>query len=385
MPEIKRFDSADAFSTRLGEIQEALTQKDKWVTANLEVINKDNGFVRFLKVIILPIARLFGADPFGHVRIHKVALALLEEYNQHNHSSGETKEKLNSILESLKGKVKRKENLQALEEVSRAIKGHQATPPPPRTTPPAATAAKIEEPSATSPFVNSTPTLPPSTTPSTTQPPPVSAGSSSISREPNSGFSEGTAGGSSAARNGCHVVKKELEEEAPETRDLPSPPPVNSTPTLPPSTTPSTTQPPPVSAGSSSISREPSSGFSEGTAGKSSAARNNLGSGDHAPSEHSPSSASPPNPLQIALQAEWRLRSEKRGGKPVDLEKLEKKTEAEKLTSKFRKQRDQELLREELTPSAAAVVARRVVIFRGGDDSEESDSDSDSDTDSLFD
>lgn len=72
----------ETFSIRMLEIQTGLVEK-KWVNASLEIQDRDNGFIRFLKVLVLPIARLFNCDPYAHVRADKVAFAILSEYTKH--------------------------------------------------------------------------------------------------------------------------------------------------------------------------------------------------------------------------------------------------------------------------------------------------------------
>jgi len=97
------------FSSKLTELNAALTKRDIWVNDNLEVVKKDNGFLRFLKVIVLPLARLFGKDPFSHVRANGVALVIFAEFQKHESElSEEDKKTTYKILSQLNERTKNK-------------------------------------------------------------------------------------------------------------------------------------------------------------------------------------------------------------------------------------------------------------------------------------
>ncbi len=101
--------NSTTFSSRLTELNTALQKKDKWINDGLEVVNKENGFVRFIKIIVLPLARLFGADPFTHVRANAVALVIFAEFQKHEGQlSAEDKKTTYQILDRLNARTKNK-------------------------------------------------------------------------------------------------------------------------------------------------------------------------------------------------------------------------------------------------------------------------------------
>jgi hypothetical protein len=100
-----------SFSNRVAKIKDAMENPDKniRVTEYLEIVDKENGFVRFLKIVFLPLARMFGADPFTHTRAHKVALALFNEYKKHaNDLSKDDVQKIRYIISYLNDNTKNK-------------------------------------------------------------------------------------------------------------------------------------------------------------------------------------------------------------------------------------------------------------------------------------
>lgn len=101
--------NSTSYATRLSEIESAIEnpKNNKKVNDRLELINKENGFVRFLKIIVLPIARFFGADPFAHTRANKVATTLLSQYQKFEKElSTEDKARLSKIISILDNKTK---------------------------------------------------------------------------------------------------------------------------------------------------------------------------------------------------------------------------------------------------------------------------------------
>ena len=103
--------SKDDFSSKLDQIQQGLTE-EKWVNDKLEVAKKNCGFLRFLKVIVLPLARLFGADPFCHVRVNNVAVQIMDQYHTHHKGlSNDDSQKIEKILTALKEKTGTKYDL----------------------------------------------------------------------------------------------------------------------------------------------------------------------------------------------------------------------------------------------------------------------------------
>jgi hypothetical protein len=101
--------NAASFSKRLMEIESALNnpKKNKIVNDRAELINKENGFVRFLKIMVLPIARFFGADPFHHTRVHRVATTLIFQFLKLQHElTTEDRNRLGGIVTKLDEKTK---------------------------------------------------------------------------------------------------------------------------------------------------------------------------------------------------------------------------------------------------------------------------------------
>lgn len=105
--------NSTSYSTRLIDIESALVnpKSNKKVDTSLKLVNKENGFVRFLKIMVLPLARFFGADPFGHTRANKVATALLSQYQKfETELSAEDKNRLSRIVKTLDKKTKGRYN-----------------------------------------------------------------------------------------------------------------------------------------------------------------------------------------------------------------------------------------------------------------------------------
>lgn len=105
--------NSTSYSNRLTEIESALVnpKSDKKVNDSLELVNKENGFLRFLKIMVLPIARFFGADPFAHTRANKVATALLSQYQEfETELNAEDKNRLSNIITLLNQKTKGRYN-----------------------------------------------------------------------------------------------------------------------------------------------------------------------------------------------------------------------------------------------------------------------------------
>jgi hypothetical protein len=100
--------NATTFSARLAEIESALKnpKSNKIVNDRAQLVNKENGFVRFLKIMVLPLARFFGADPFCHTRANKVATTLVSQYQKlEKELSAEDKNRLSRIITKLDDKT----------------------------------------------------------------------------------------------------------------------------------------------------------------------------------------------------------------------------------------------------------------------------------------
>jgi hypothetical protein len=96
----------DFNSSTISAIHSAVYSKNKWVTTGLKVVDKDNGFVRFIKIIFLPMARVFGKDTFSHVRANEVALVIFAAFqNKKDTLAAEDIQKVYQILEKLNQKT----------------------------------------------------------------------------------------------------------------------------------------------------------------------------------------------------------------------------------------------------------------------------------------
>jgi hypothetical protein len=98
-----------SYSARLNEIDSALQNGDKWLNVGMELVDKENGFVRFIKVLVLPFARIFNQDPFNQIRADAVAVSLTSEFLKHQGQLNlEDKKRFFNILTHLDTKTKSK-------------------------------------------------------------------------------------------------------------------------------------------------------------------------------------------------------------------------------------------------------------------------------------
>lgn len=97
--------TTEEFSEKIEAIKDALTNSNDWVDDRLNVRRRDHGLLLFLKVIVLPFAKIFGWDPFNHTRIHHVAISLMIVYQDLESSLDyPTKESVSLILDKLEKK-----------------------------------------------------------------------------------------------------------------------------------------------------------------------------------------------------------------------------------------------------------------------------------------
>ena len=141
--------NADEFSMKVCEIKDALNESEYWIDDRLNVKHRDHGIFIFLKVVILPLARVFGCDPFRHIRIYNVAIALMQTYqNLEPGLDTSTKESVTLILGQLNKRASNRRSKRYLE----VFKGQFTTPlvkaPPP---PPSPRIAQFEAPTVQAP------------------------------------------------------------------------------------------------------------------------------------------------------------------------------------------------------------------------------------------
>jgi hypothetical protein len=153
--------NATSFATRLMEIETALSnpKNKKVVNDRAELVNRENGFVRFLKILVLPIARFFGADPFYHTRVNRVATTLIFQFLKlENELAEEDGNRLRGIITKLDEKTKHRYGnvMSVFKSIipTTTVSKKLPPPPPPPAPPPMPMKNVINHSSTTAPSVS---------------------------------------------------------------------------------------------------------------------------------------------------------------------------------------------------------------------------------------